>query len=135
MVAIWVDSGSGPAPNPALTQAQFNVALAQWQAQNASDFYQAGVALVSSFMDAIAALIVASGVGHGDANALQIVKWVHAIYTFYATNKATVQGWTTPAAVDQSIMNYTSVGGPPVTLLTVATSVIAALNTKYPGQV
>jgi hypothetical protein len=130
-----MDTGSGPVQNPALSQADFNTYLAQWQAANGAQFYQNAMTVISSFMDPLAAMIVATGAALGDANALSVVKWIHSIYTYHTTNLATVKGWATPAAMNVNMMSYSTLSTPPVTLLAVATSVLAALNTKYPGQV
>ena len=133
--ALWIDNGSGPIQNPALSQADFNTYLAQWQATNGQAFYQNGCALISTFLDSLTAFLVAAGTGVGDTNALAVVKWMHAVYTYYTTNLATVKAWTTPMGMNQAMMQYTSVGPCPVALGTLATSVVTALNTKYPGQV
>ena len=132
---LWIDDGAGPVQNPALTQTQFNTNLALWQAANGEQFYQNALTVIAAFMDPLAAMIVATGAAIGDSNALSVVKWIHSIYTYYTTNLATVKGWATPTAMDQSMMGYTTLVTPPVTLLAVATSVLAALNTKYPGKV
>ena len=129
------DNGSGPVQNPALSSADFNTYLAQWQTANGAAFYQNGCALISTFLDSLTAFLVAAGVGVGDTNALAVVKWMHAVYSYYTTNLATVKAWDTPAGMNQAMMSYTSVGACPVTLAALATSVVTALNTKYPGQV
>ena len=130
---LWIDNGSGPVQNPAV--ANFAAQLAIWQSNNAAEFYNNGMALINTFLDPFTAMLVSIGADLGDANALAVIKWMHSVYTFYAANVATVQGWTLPSQRVAATMSYSSVGAAPVTLLALATSVMAALNTKYPGKV
>ena len=132
---LWIDNGAGPIQNPALSQADFNTGLALWQAANGKQFYQNGLALIATFVDSFAATIIAIGVGQGDTNALAVIKWMHAIYSYYTTNLSTVTGWTLPSQIVQNTMNYTTVGSCPIGLGALATSVVTTLSTKYPGQV
>jgi hypothetical protein len=137
VIPTWIDigDGNGPKPNPALTGAAWTAALAAWQSNNAAQFYQQGLQVINQFLDPLTSMLVSIGVGLGDANSLEVIQWMHSVYTFYANNVATVQGWTTPQQVVAATMSYSSIAAPPVTLAALATSVITALNTKYPGKV
>ena len=108
---LWVDDGTGPVQNPALSSDDFAAGLADLQAKNLDSLWQAAHDYEFARISGTAVGLLAVGVQKGGPVSLAIQAWCNSIWDLYYAHKPSVSHtW------DASLVDFSSCGQMPHTI-------------------
>ena len=102
VTALWIDDGSGPVRNPALTEAEFNAGIEAARASNVGTLWQAAHDYEYAEISGSAIGLLVLGVSQQKPKCMAVMAWIQSIWSLYYQRKPLVTHEWNPTLLDFS---------------------------------
>ena len=108
---LWIDNGSGPIRNPALSDAEFAEGLESMKQSNTAALWEAAHNYEYFQVSGSAVGLLALGVAQSKPKCIAVMTWIQSIWTLYYQRKPLVtHEW------DATLLDFSSCGQIPYTV-------------------
>lgn len=102
VIPVWIDNGTGPVRNPALTDEEFQQGLSYLQAQNVDALWQAAHDYEYAQISGTAIGLLTMGVSQGKPKSTAVMQWIQSVWALYYQRKPQVTREWNAALLDFS---------------------------------